>query len=412
MQFLKLGMTAIASGVLATMAMASAPALAQPKPPPLSKQVAQPLGEAQKAAQAKDWATAKVKLDAATAQAKTPTDKVAVDKVRVYVQSESKDHAGLAASLESLLASNLLTPEETKQYRGVLAKAYGDAGDTAKSLAAFRTYIGAYGGTTEQYIALSADAVKSKDYTNALADAKKAIEISKAAGQKAPDTAYLLQMRVYKDQNDMANYYAVEEALVLEYPKVDYWKELIGFRVQDSPNYGGPVRLDLFRAMQAAGVPLTADEKRRAVDEAMKRALPAEALALLEPAIAAGELGSTEDDKDNLKKAKAQIGTDKANLDKEAADALKKGNGIALANIGEAMMTHGDYPKAIELIKAGLDKGISNAAEADIARLHLGISQFRGGDKAAAQATWATVKADNGAGALAQNWILISKLNS
>jgi len=410
MKLLKLGMTAIATGVLATLAM-STPALAQKaQAPALTKSVIGPLGEAQKAAGAKDFATAKTKLDAAAAQAKTPQDKVAIDKVRVYVQSESKEHVALAATLESLLASGLITPEETKQYRGVLAKAYGDAGDSAKSIGAFRTYLNAYGGTSEQYIALSADAVKSKDYANAIADAKKAIELSKTAGQKAPDTAYLLQMRAYKDQNDMANYYAVEEELVLEYPKVDYWKELIGYRVQDSANYGGPARLDLFRAMQAASVPLTANEKRTAVNEAMKRALPAEAIALLEPAIAAGELGSAPEDQENLKKAKAQIGTDKANLDKEAAEALKKGNGIALANIGEAMMTHGDYPKAIELIKAGLDKGIPNAGEADIARLHLGISQLRSGDKDAARATWATVKADNGAGALAQNWIVISKL--
>ncbi len=410
MHFLKLGLTAIATGVLATAAMTT-PAMAQKGQPQLTKQVIGPLGEAQKAAGAKDFATAKTKLDAAAAQSKTPQDKVAVDKVRVYVQSETKDHTALAATLESLLASNMLTPEETKQYRGVLAKAYGDAGDNAKSIAAFRTYLNAYGGTADQYLALSADAVKSKDYASAIADAKKSIELSKAAGQVAPDTAYLLQMRAYKDQNDMANYYAVEEELVLIHPKVDYWKELIGFRVQDSPNYGGPVRLDLFRAMQAAGVPLSANEKRTAVNEAMKRGLPAEALALLEPAIAAGELGSDPDDQDNLKKAKAQIGTDKANLDKEAADAIKKGNGTALVNIGEAMMTHGDYPKAIELIKAGLDKGIANAAEADIARLHLGISQFRSGDKDAARATWATVKADNGAGALAQNWTVISKIN-
>lgn len=410
MHFLKLGLTAIATGVLATAAMTT-PAMAQKGQPQLTKQVIGPLGEAQKAAGAKDFATAKTKLDAATAQSKTPQDKVAVDKVRVYVQSETQDHAGLAATLESLLASGLITPEETKQYRGVLAKAYGDAGDSAKSIAAFRNYLNAYGGTADQYLALSADAVKSKDYASAIADAKKSIELSKAAGQTPTDTAYLLQMRSYKDQNDMANYYAVEEELVLVHPKVDYWKELIGYRVQDAPNYGGPVRLDLFRAMQAADVPLTANEKRTAINEAMKRGLPAEALALLEPGIAAGELGSVPEDQEYLKKAKAEITNDKANLDKEAADALKKGNGIALANIGEAMMSHGDYPKAIELIKAGLDKGIANAAEADIARLHLGISQFRSGDKDAARATWQTVKADNGAGALAQNWIVISKLN-
>ena len=43
-------------------------------------------------------------------------------------------------------------------------------------------------------------------------------------------------------------------------------------------------------------------------------------------------------------------------------------------------------------------------------RLHLGIAQYRAGQKDAAQATWAEVKSDNGAGMLAKNWTIISKL--
>lgn len=409
MHFLKLGITAIATGVMATMTMA--PALAQ-KPPQLTKALINPLNDAQKAIVAKDWATAKTKLDAAQAQVKTPQDKIALDQLRIVMQSQTNDFTNLAATLESLLASNLITPEETKQYRGVLAKAYADAGDNAKSLAAFRVYINAYGGTADQYLSLSADAIKGKDYTNAVTDAKKSIEMAKAAGAKPSETAYILQMRAHKELDDMASYYAVEEELVAEYPKDDYWRELIGNRVQDEPNYGGQARLDLFRAMQAVDIPLSANETRTAVNEAMKRGLPAEALALLEPAIAAGDLGSQQEDQDNLKKAKSQIGTDKASLDKEAADALKKGNGSVLANIGEAMMSHGDNAKAIELISAGIDKGIADQSELDIAKLHLGIAQLRSGQKDEARTTWSTIKADNGAAALAKNWILISKLKS
>ena len=53
MHFLKLGMTAIATGVLATLTMS--PAIAQ-TPPPLTKQMIGPLNDAQKAIVAKDWA--------------------------------------------------------------------------------------------------------------------------------------------------------------------------------------------------------------------------------------------------------------------------------------------------------------------------------------------------------------------
>lgn len=407
MHFLKLGMTAIATGVLATLTMS--PAIAQ-TPPPLTKQMIGPLNDAQKAIVAKDWATAKTKLDAATAQSKTPNDKVAIEQLRIVMQSETKDHTGLAASLESLLASGLITPEQTKQYRGVLAKAYGDAGDTAKSLAAFRVYVDAYGGNAEQYLALAADGIKTKDYPTGIAYAKKSVDAAKAAGTKPTDTAYLLQMRAYKETNDMASYYAVEEALVAEYPKEDYWKELIAYRTQDAPNYGGQVRLDLFRAMQAAGVTLTVNEKRTAIQEALKRGLPAEALALLEPAIASGELGSAPEDQENLKRAKAQITSDKPGLEKEASDAVKKGNALNIANIGEAMMSYGDNAKAIELISQGIAKGIADQSELDVAKLHLGIAQYRSGLKEEARTTWSTIKADNGAAALAQNWTLISKL--
>ena len=85
---------------------------------------------------------------------------------------------------------------------------------------------------------------------------------------------------------------------------------------------------------------------------------------------------------------------------------------FALANIGEAMMSHGDNAQAIDLIKKGIERGISDPGELDMAKLHLGIAQFRSGDKEAARTTWAEVKADNGAGALARNWVLISQIQS
>lgn len=408
MQFLKLGATAIATGVIAALTMSPA-AMAQ-KPPALTKQVVGPLNEARTALLAKDWATAKTKLTAANAQAKTPYDKLMIEKMTIVMASETKDGPEQVRSIEAMVATGLLTPEETKTYKGALIKAYADAGDKAKSTAAYKSFLDAYGGTHDQYAQLALDLLNANDNANAVTYAEKALETAKTAGAKAPETYYIVAMRAHKAMNATDKYYAVEEQLAAAHPKELYWKELIVTRTQEAPKYGGPVRLDVFRAMQAADIELSANEKRNAATEAMRRGLPSEALEILEPAVAVAIL-NTPEDQQSLKDAKKAVADDKASLAKEVTQQLAKtNNGLALANIGEAMMSHGDNAQAIDLIKKGIERGISDPGELDIAKLHLGIAQFRSGDKEAARTTWAEVKADNGAGALARNWVLISNI--
>ena len=149
-----------------------------------------------------------------------------------------------------------------------------------------------------------------------------------------------------------------------------------------------------------------------AVREALNsRGLPNEALQLLETAVASGEM-ATQEDKDNLDKAKSRIAGDKAGLTKEASEALAKGDTSYLAKLGEAYLSYGDYPKAIETLQAALSKGIASPEETAFARLHLGIAQYRAGQADAARTTWAEVKSDNGTTILAQNWTLISKIKA
>jgi hypothetical protein len=45
----------------------------------------------------------------------------------------------------------------------------------------------------------------------------------------------------------------------------------------------------------------------------------------------------------------------------------------------------------------------------DLARLRLGVAQFKAGKKEDARKTWQSIKADNGAAWLAKCWIAISK---
>jgi len=408
MKFRLPGATAIAAALVAmTVAapLAIAPAYAQqPGQMQLTKQMVAPMNEARNAMLAKDWATAKTKLDAASAQAKTPNDRAQLERLRLYMAAENKDGKQQVASINALIASGTLTPAETKDYKSALSKAHLDAGDQAASNAAARAYVDEYGGTPDQLIRVADNFMKANDPTTSLVYAEKAVAAARAANTKPPESWFTLQMRAANALVQMDKYYAVEEQLVAEYPKEIYWKELIA-RTQKEPKYGPPIKLDMFRALQAAGVKLSGQELSTAGDEALKRGLPNDAVAFLEPAGVTSEF-----DTKNLATAKAQAATDKAGLAKETADVLKKGDAAALATLGEAHLSYGDNAKAIEVLNAALAKGIADAGEADIAKLHLGIAQYRSGDKDAARATWATVKADNGAGVLARNWDLISKI--
>jgi hypothetical protein len=411
MTFRMPGATAIAA-VLVAIAAPAPLAFAQTNPAAVqvSKDIAQPLNEARNAIVAKDWATAKAKLDVAAAKVKTPADKSQLDRLKLVVAAETKDGPQQVTLINSLIASGTLTPDETKLYKGALAKAHTDAGDAAGSLAAARAYVDAYGGTGDDLIRLADQYSKAGDHANAVVFANKALVAARASG-KPPESWYRLLMRSHQQLKQDAEYYAALEQSLADYPSEQSWKILIA-RAQNAPKFSKAVHLDLYRTLMAAGVKLTPQEKGQAIREALtSRGLPNEALQLLEPAVASGELASAED-KDNLAKAKSRVTDDKAGLAKETTEAMAKGDTTYMAKLGEAHMSYGDNARAIEVLQAALSKGIANPEEAAFARLHLGIAQFRAGQADAARATWAEVKSDNGATVLAQSWTLISKLKS
>ena len=68
-----------------------------------------------------------------------------------------------------------------------------------------------------------------------------------------------------------------------------------------------------------------------------------------------------------------------------------------------------NYPKAIEVLQKGIDKGQMEPGALAFAQLHLGMAQYKAGKKDDARKTWSTIKADNGAGWLARAWTALSR---
>jgi tetratricopeptide (TPR) repeat protein len=403
MRFLKLGATALAGVFLAAGAMAPV-AMAQPVAQ-VSKAMANAFNEANAAIAAKDWATAKAKLDLAMTQTKTPQEKLAVEQTRVQVFANAQDWAGLITAVKAIETLNLLPAPDMKTYRAVIGESYKKLNDMPNYIKSQVAYLNQYGGSHQEFAVLAQDALNAKDTATSLIFVEKAIAASKTGGAKTPEPYYRIKARATQESGNAAGVYLVLEEMITDYPKEEYWAQLIG-RAQSEAGYGPIVHLDIFRALQAAGVKLTAQQISFAANTAIDRGLPNEALMLLEsPGAPSGE-----QDVKNLETARTQTPKDKASLAAETASVLAKGDASVIAAIGEAHLTYGDYPKAIEVLQAALAKGIPDAGEADAARLHLGIAQMQAGDKDAARTTWASVKTNNSVAALAQSWILISKV--
>ena len=162
--------------------------------PVLTKQMVKPYNEAITAIQAKDYATAQTKITEAAAQAKTPVDKGQIERLKLQVAIDTKNAAQQVASVNILLGSGTLSPDETKQYKGALPGMYTAAGDETNSLIALRAYVDEYNATPDNLISIADKASKQNDFATAATYAEKAIAASTSA-TGAPETWYRLYMR-------------------------------------------------------------------------------------------------------------------------------------------------------------------------------------------------------------------------
>lgn len=397
-------------------AQAQTPAPAA-QPPKLNKQMLGPYNEGIRAIQASDWATAKTKLDAALALAVSPQEKAYVNMQLVNIAVQTKDNAAALVAVKGAIDSGGLTPEQAKAYKGTLGQIYAATGDNANALTAQKAFLDEYGGTHTQWAALSSMARTANDNANALIYIQKAIDAAKAANVKPPEIYYKQALAIHAATKDIPKYMGVMETLLAEYPNAEYWRVLItGARGEPGYSvYANQIRLDVYRTMVAAGVKLTPEQTLTMANEALMRVLPTETLAVLKPAIQSGYVGGASDPraadaKTVLAEAESKAALETKGLAAEEKSTSTKGSAADLASLGEVFLTHGDYAKAIDYIQKGLAKGISDAGSADIARVHLGIAQFKAGQKDAAVATWEQVKADNGAAVLARSWVLLAKV--
>jgi len=205
--------------------------------------------------------------------------------------------------------------------------------------------------------------------------------------------------------------------------------------------------LEVYRTARAAGVTLSSAEAFAMGDEARKRGLPGEATEVF-------SLLSPDDEEFRQNTALIEAVRSAADRDRDGdlarhVDAVNtSASGHTMVIVAQAFAGHGNYARAIELYLIGLAKGQPGAidpaeleaqaataskeyrraiefyrlsipevqlqeqftpAEVALAKLNLGIAQFRLDQFDAAQATWSSIQGNSAVETLARIWIDLAR---
>lgn len=400
-----------AFGLASVTAVAAPPAVAQIK---ASKEFVENFNAASTALQSRQYQEAINKANAAQPHAADNQQKSALEQIRVAGYGGLKKYSEQIKSIET--AQQLGIPDALKRnYQAMLAGAYAETGNEAKAMQITKAMINQYGGDANQLAYVARQSLSEKNYAEAANFAQKAIEQAQKEGKAPSATYYNIVLNAHSQSGNLDKYYETLERVAPILKSETYWRPLIE-RAKREPKFkSNDALLDVYRALETAGVKLTKQEQLEMGEIALNRGMAIESERVLAPLFQAGTVGGAGDanaerNKRLYAKAQQDAKADKAGgLAQSEKDAASKPTGEVFAVTGESYMSAGDYAKAIELLQKGLEKGSLEPGTEELVKLRLGIAQYKAGQKEAARKTWSEVKGDNGSAWLAKVWTAISK---
>jgi hypothetical protein len=373
----------------------------------LRPEVGKPLQAAEKAIQEKSYPAALAKIrEAEAVPGRTPHENAVIAQLRLIASLGAGDVGAAAKSLDILNAANVLTPAAKLQFTLSIAAGYFRAKDYASAATWARRYLASGGADAQAKLLLVQSLYLDKQYPAA---AKAALEEigSEEKQEKVPSDALLLVLAdSARQQADWKLYETALMRLAADYPKPDYWADLL-HRVPAHPGFSQALTIDVSRLALAVGTLTTAAAYMDYAELAMQAGFPGEAQSVVAQAYAKGVFGNGPDAarqarlRDLVAKAVVE---DKKTLASGATEAANAASGDALVNTGLDYYGYGQFDKAVGLMEQGIAKG--GLKSADAARLHLGIAYVAAGRKAKAIDVLRSVRAKDGTADLAALWIL------
>ena len=408
----------VAMFVLATVGSASFASLlysdsavaADKKPQRISAKVGKELKDVNEALAAQDFAKVLALLDKADAvDKKTPYDQFKIDELRAHVYLSQKKYAEVLPIYEKFLESRteFMEPEAIEILPKQLTQLAFQLQQHDKVQQFAQRWLTSHPEDTQIMDLLGRSRYMIKDYQGALQQFQSAIGTAEKAA-KAPEEIWmqLVVSSVANLDDDEKQIMDAYRKLARYHPKTEHWGKLLDRALYSEKNDLG--MLYTFRLMSETGVLARPEQYLEYAQFASEKAFPGEAYAALQSGFDKGILGKNGDtarQQRTLTEMKQKAETDRKQLpqfEKEAKG--PKATGQMVAGLGYAHYSFGQYPEAIESINAGLEKG--GVRNTDDARMLLGISYLRAGQKEQARQQFESVAANSPLANAAQLWAI------
>ncbi len=391
MRFVKATLAAAVAAGTVTVALGSAPAVAQQEkqaPITVSDEFRTAATAAETAVKAQDWNAARTALATASSIAKTDDERYFVAALGVPVAANLKDNTTLATYLDALIASPRTPAADLPRYTFLRGNIEFEAKNYAAALPLLQKAQQAGFRNDNLAVMIASANLETKNLPAGLAALDQAIKEREAAGQKAPESWYSLAVsRLYaaKDQAGTAEWL---QRQIRAYPTAVNWHKAIAVYRQGASGMDKGQTIDLYRLQRASNSMANLSDYIEYGDAATGTGLPWEAKAVIDQGRANGKVPSGNAIANEiLTQANNGIRAE-GSLDASEKRARAAANGTSAASTGNAYLASGNYPKAIELLNLALEKGSVNADEVNT---RLGIAYAMSNQKDQARAAFAKV---------------------
>ncbi len=366
-------------------------------------EVARSLQAAQEAIQAKlpDIALQRIQEARATPQLSEP-EKMFLERLSVVAAMNAQKFDLAASSLEYLLQSKELSAADRLTLTETMVSVSQRNKDHAKVVQWARRYA-QDGGKNQRVHTMKVQALALQGLHREVVQEMQ--DAYKTAGYQAEEAELRIYAFSQKQLKDDAGYVNTLAQLVTRFPNKDYWTDLLN-AMGRVPGISARTQLDVSRLMEAAGTMQEGEDFIDTAQFAIKAGLPHEALRVLDQGQAAGLYKGTLTSQAAKVKQQAQ---QRATEDDKATKSLSlaSDNGPMLVQLGDVLLSKGQWVEAAEAYQKALSKG-GLKREAD-ARLHCGMALFKAKQMEQAKAMLQSVSGDASATMMAGLWIALMK---
>jgi outer membrane protein assembly factor BamD (BamD/ComL family) len=333
---------------------------------------------------------------------RTPYENLLINEMKGSAATLAGDHDTAIRSFDAVLGSGRVSGAEATRMVQAIAVAYYQKKDYPNAAKWTQRYFKEGGNDPQMRSVL----LQSYYLANDCASVNRMLASAEEGSRRPSEEELQILANCYLRERDNAGYVSAIEKLVVNYPKQQYWTDLLA-RVQKKPGFSDRLGVHVYRLRLATNNLTSANDYMEMAQLALQQGVPAEAKAVMDKGYAAGVLGKgPEAERQQRLRDLVQRSLDDSlkTRAKDERDALAAKDGNDLVKVGLNYVYEGKADKGLPLIQQGIKKG--GLKRPEDAKLRLGEAQLRAGQKQQGVATLRTVQGNDGAADIARLWIL------